>query len=254
MECTVKELLVAYLSHDFKDGEIGSCAAASTIPFAAMRLAQETHAPDVIICLESSTNPTPPALITSPVDPLAHYGVEHLTDNFEYFIHTERGVDFWFMAGLQTDRYGNLNLHFIGGTPEQPKFRGPGVGNAGLASTSGRWYNFCPVHTRRQFVPRVDFITALGNEGGVARRRARGWNYGEGCRFVTSPLAIMDFDPETGHMRLKSVHSGHTVAEVVSNTGFELIIPDDVPITPEPTKEELEILRRVVDTTGVLRR
>jgi hypothetical protein len=40
----------------------------------------------------------------------------------------------------------------------------------------------------------------------------------------------------------------------VSATGFDLVIPPDVPEIPPVTSEELEILRRVVDPGGVLRR
>jgi glutaconate CoA-transferase subunit B len=54
-------------------------------------------------------------------------------------------------------------------------------------------------------------------------------------------------------MRLKSVHPGHTVDEVINATGFELVIPDEVPETPLPTDEELSILRTRVDPTGTLR-
>jgi glutaconate CoA-transferase subunit B len=54
-------------------------------------------------------------------------------------------------------------------------------------------------------------------------------------------------------MRLKSVHRGHTVEEVVENTGFELVIPDDVEETPAPTERELAVLRERVDPTGILR-
>ena len=35
-------------------------------------------------------------------------------------------------------------------------------------------------------------------------------------------------------MRLRSVHPGHSVDEVVENTGFEVIVPDGVGTTPEP--------------------
>jgi len=43
------------------------------------------------------------------------------------------------------------------------------------------------------------------------------------------------------------------VEDVKSNTGFELIVPDDVPETEPPTREELEILRTRIDRNGILR-
>jgi hypothetical protein len=54
-------------------------------------------------------------------------------------------------------------------------------------------------------------------------------------------------------MRLRSVHPGHSVEEVVENTGFEVIVPGDVPETEPPRPEELELLRSSIDTHGLLR-
>jgi hypothetical protein len=43
-------------------------------------------------------------------------------------------------------------------------------------------------------------------------------------------------------MRLRSLHPGVTVDEVVAATGFDLVIPDDVPISREPSDDELAII------------
>jgi glutaconate CoA-transferase subunit B len=58
-------------------------------------------------------------------------------------------------------------------------------------------------------------------------------------------------DPETGRLRLASVHPGVPVAEVQAQTGFELVAPAAVPETPPPTEAELAELRRL-DPTEVL--
>ena len=58
----------------------------------------------------------------------------------------------------------------------------------------------------------------------------------------------------TKRMRLKSVHPGVKVEDVIQNTGFELIIPDKVPITKPPTEEEIDILRNRIDVEGFLRK
>jgi glutaconate CoA-transferase subunit B len=54
-------------------------------------------------------------------------------------------------------------------------------------------------------------------------------------------------------MRLKSVHPGVSVDEVVDRTGFQLIVPSKVPETELPTRRELEILRIRIDVAGNLR-
>jgi glutaconate CoA-transferase subunit B len=57
----------------------------------------------------------------------------------------------------------------------------------------------------------------------------------------------MDFDEETRRMRLRATHPGVSVEEVVAETGFELIIPDEVGQNEPPSEEELRILREEVD-------
>jgi glutaconate CoA-transferase subunit B len=69
-----------------------------------------------------------------------------------------------------------------------------------------------------------------------------------------TPLAILDFEEQSKRLRLRSVHPGIAVEQVVANTGFALIVPERVPVTEAPTPEELDILRRRVDPQGLLRR
>jgi len=52
-------------------------------------------------------------------------------------------------------------------------------------------------------------------------------------------------------MRLRSVHPGVTVDEVAAATGFELVVPDQVPETRLPTPEELSLIRDVLDPRGL---
>ena len=48
-------------------------------------------------------------------------------------------------------------------------------------------------------------------------------------------------------MRLRSVHPGVEVDEVVEATGFELVIDDTVTESRLPTDEELRLIREVID-------
>jgi hypothetical protein len=52
-------------------------------------------------------------------------------------------------------------------------------------------------------------------------------------------------------MRVRSLHPGVTVDDVVENTGFALVVPDDVPETRRPTDEELHLIRDVLDPDGL---
>jgi glutaconate CoA-transferase subunit B len=42
------------------------------------------------------------------------------------------------------------------------------------------------------------------------------------------------------------VHPGHTVEEVIENTGFDFDRPDSVPVTAAPSPETLALLRGTV--------
>jgi len=61
----------------------------------------------------------------------------------------------------------------------------------------------------------------------------------------------MGFDEKTCRMMLLSVHPGITVQQVIENTGFELIVPEHVATSPEPTDEELRRLKEI-DPTGMI--
>ncbi len=64
---------------------------------------------------------------------------------------------------------------------------------------------------------------------------------------MVSTLALLDFEPNTKRMRLLQTNPGVTVEQVVENTGFELVIPDEVGRSSPPTAEELRILREEMD-------
>jgi glutaconate CoA-transferase subunit B len=57
---------------------------------------------------------------------------------------------------------------------------------------------------------------------------------------------LFDFDRSRARFRLASVHPGHSVAEVIENTGFDFDQPAEVPTTPAPSAETLHLMRSVV--------
>ena len=73
-----------------------------------------------------------------------------------------------------------------------------------------------------------------------------------GPRFVVTELAVLGFNAATKRMQLESLHPGVSVGLVQERTGFPLLVPDAIPITPPPTDEELAILRHRVNPHGRL--
>jgi glutaconate CoA-transferase subunit B len=146
-------------------------------------------------------------------------------------------IDAFFLSGGQIDGQGNINLVSIG-DPARPKVRFPGsFGSAYLYYVVPRVILFRTEHSRRTLVPKVDFISAPGtSEPNVYRS-------GGPIALVTNRCL---FAFENGRFRLQSVHPGHTVEEVIENTGFEFDRPDSVPETPAPSPETLTLMREVV--------
>ena len=63
-------------------------------------------------------------------------------------------------------------------------------------------------------------------------------------------MAVMGFHPVSKRMQVESLHPGVTRDQVTANTGFELLWAEAWAMTPEPTDEELRILRDEVDPAG----
>lgn len=248
---TTAEFLAVLLARDLQDGERGAAGAAATIPMAAILLARHLHAPNLEIAGEMFVNPRPRRLWESMLDDRALGTCEAAETFTELFGHSHRGLDFFFHSGLQYDAYGNINLHCIGPW-ERPILRGPGAANISYAARSKRFYICATQHSRRNFVPRVDFVTLAGNLSGPDSRAKAGLTH-EGPRFCLTPRCVFDFDPDTLRMRLRSVHPGHTPEEVAAETGFAFGTASEVAETTPPTAEELSVLRRHVDPGGALR-
>ncbi len=162
----------------------------------------------------------------------------------------QRGfIDYGFLGGAQIDPYGNLNTVVIG-EHDHPKVRLPGSGG-GNDLGSSCWMTVAIMqHDKRRFVPKVDFLTTPGYLTGPGAREEAGLPAGTRPIYVVSTLAFMDYDAGPGgtcRMRLAATHPGVTVQEVMDNTGFELIIPENVPVNDPPSAEELRLLRDVID-------
>ena len=145
-------------------------------------------------------------------------------------------VDAFFLGGGQIDGEANINLV---GTGEYPAndVRWPGsFGSSYLYFLVPRVILFREEHTRRVFVPKVDFVSAPGWSPPGVYRPGGPW------KMVTS-LGQFRFDRDRRRFALETVHPGHTVEEIHDNTGFDFDRPRTVPTTPSPEEETLALIR-----------
>jgi glutaconate CoA-transferase subunit B len=152
-------------------------------------------------------------------------------------------VDLGFIGGAEVDRFGNVNTSYIGGaTHPSTKLPGSG-GGADIAILSRRWVTLMS-HERRRLVERVSYVTSPGHGDGPGWRARNGLTGGGPSAIVTT-LAVLRFPPEGGEAFLDSVHPGHSVEEVLAETGWKLAVAPDVGTTPAPTDGELAEIRRL---------
>ena len=148
-------------------------------------------------------------------------------------------IDVFFFSGAQIDGSGNINLNVIGDYAHPTARFAGAYGSAFLYFMVPRIILFRLEHSRRTLVERVDFVSAPGTSPPNVFRRG-------GPIALVTPLCHFAFDKAKACFRLDSVHPGHTVEEVLDNTGFAFDRPATVPVTPPPSLEMLSLLRDTV--------
>lgn len=255
---TVEELLSCEVSRHLEDGQMGfievgirgtggqAFIMAVGIPAVASRLAQLKHAPDFMVMFGSIIEP----LLDAEYLPEATYDHDLIRwpcraqipveDAFNIFKRGKVGVSF--VSAAQIDVHGNLNIMSLDDYAA-PEAHLPGA----LAQTDHNAHAKRTLvlmkHTLEGFVEKIDYVTGMGH----ALREDL-----EGARpaLVFSDLAVMDFNPYTTKMRIRSVHPWSSVEEVQENTGYDLEVSSEVPTTAEPTEAELDVIRNRVDRDG----
>jgi acyl CoA:acetate/3-ketoacid CoA transferase beta subunit len=226
------------------DGEV-MASAFGTAPALGARIARLTFAPDLVLTDGD-------AALVDGAPPL---GARPETLVFESHMPYRRVFDVvWsgrrnlIMMASQIDRTGNQNISAIGPWA-RPKAQLVGVRGAPGNTVNHSTSYWVPNHSTRSFVEQVDVVSGVGYER-AAEAGPSAARFHE-IRFVVSNLGVFDFATETRAMRLVSVHPGVTVDDVIAATGFELVIPDDVPDTRLPTAEELDLMRNLLDPSGM---
>lgn len=247
----LQELLVAAAAREIQDGDV--VFAGVGVPLLGALVAKLTHAPNLIMAMESGgIGPMPYRIVLGIGDNACLENSICTTSLWRLFSDQQRGFfDVGMIGGAQVDKYGNLNSTAIfgGGGYQRPASRLPGSGGANdIASSARRTVLTVPLEKRR-FLERVDYITSPGYLDGYDSREKAGLQPGGPIAIITNKC-IFRFDPETKEAYLDSVHPGVTVEEVRANVSWELKVAPDVNVTHPPTEEQLRITR-IVDRAGI---
>jgi glutaconate CoA-transferase subunit B len=240
-------MMVVSMSHQICDGEIVAQGLATPLVAAAYLLARRTHAPNLYFASAIGQS------ICREPAPLGLTRVESL-----WLDRSLKSVGFVraaadilprlrpkeFFRPAQVDPAGNFNNIAFGDDYRHPRLRLPGTGGIPDVTTFIRDIHlYVPRHSRVTFVETLDFVSGLGHHPERTR--------GAGPKYLISDLGQFDFS--NGRMRLVSFHPGVEIKRIQARTGFELEIAPDVHETPQPTEEELRLLREEIDPLGIRR-
>jgi glutaconate CoA-transferase subunit B len=250
---TIDELVCSTTARMLRDKEIVFTGVSSPVQIVSIYLAKATHAPNLThLTIMGAIDPTPKLPPISSADPHlldGALGGITLSDVFSLGYKGKVGVGLF--GAVQIDQHGNLNNSVIG-QYDRPKVRLPGGAGSGLMlKIFKRSIIFRSTHDKRAFVDKLPFVTACGwtEESGLKpnEKDAFGFTRAGGPDKIVTNLAVLGFDDLTRRMKIESLHPGVEVGSVVENTGFELIIPENVPETSPPTQIEVKLLREKID-------
>ena len=238
------DICVVAIAECFRGDADLLCNPIGTSPIIGGRLAKATFAPDVVMTDAVSV------LATNPL-PLGVPDAERVTEAYvpyrTIFDIVWSGRRHVMMGATQIDMWGNQNIAAIG------DFRQPRAQLLGLRGSPGNLINhttsyWVPNHSTRSFVEEVDVVSGPGYD----RMRALGapGNRFHEIRRVVSNLGVFDFETPDHRTRIRTVHPGVTVEEILENTAFELTVPDEIPESRTPTNDELELMD-VIDPKGL---
>jgi glutaconate CoA-transferase subunit B len=242
---TLSELMAAAGARELQDREV--VAVGLGLPVVASFLAKLTHAPNATILFELGVvDPEPVHCGVGLADPRVWYRAKMLSsfvDILGTILHKGR-VDVGFLGGLEVDQYGNLNTTLVG--DPRARFRHMvGSGGANDIASCARRTIIIMRHEARKLTKAISFITSPGYISGGDSRMQAGLQGGP-SRVITDK-AIFGFHPETKQMALMSIHPGSTLDDVLGTMGFAPLVPEHVPYTEPPTKEQVRLIRECID-------
>jgi glutaconate CoA-transferase, subunit B len=259
-DCSFGELMIGTLANTVEDGTLVFHGYGSPLVQLALHVAKRTHAPNMVLVAGATygINPRPPFLTPTSNDWVLDRGAECALDIGELFDLGASGrMGRMFLSGLQIDRWGNANVTMLGKESLQLKLPGGGGGcnlscdaqHVTLWTTAQRCDPAPRERRRYRLVERCDFVTSFGHRTADGRTRSELGHRGHGPQWLITDLGVFDFNAD-GHLRLRQVYPDTTVEEIAENSGFDIVLADDLSIAPRPKPEVIAIIRGL-DPLGI---
>ena len=245
-EYTLEELLISRMAKEMKGEIVGG--AATYCSMVAVKLAQSLYNPDLIDLsggLHHFDSRIPMAFLA--VESLGRETARARVSWEELFAMVFRQKFIVWVGPAQVDQFGNANISVIGDwhNPKAVLIGARGLPDDSVHLTAMNYHMVD--HSKRSFPAKVDFVCAVGF--GESRQKS---GIQDGCPgIVVSNLGVFDFDEGSGKMRVQSLHPGVSIDEVNAKTGFELLVPSNIPETEAPNEKELDLIRNQIDPLGL---
>ena len=242
-EYSLAELMIVAAAEAFRnDGEV-LATGIGLLPRLAASLAMKTFNPDLMMTdseayLLSEPNPVSGRKSHEGQKQETWMGFSRIFDN------VWSGKRHAMVGPTQIDRYGQSNISALGGSYEQPKVQMLGARGFPGNSISHANSFFVPSHNSKVFIEgECDMVCSIGYN---PERLPKGYQLDDiDIRLVITNLCVMDWNGPQHMLQLRSLHPGVTVEQVLENTGFEIHVPENVPVTAAPTQEQMDIIAQL---------
>jgi acyl CoA:acetate/3-ketoacid CoA transferase beta subunit len=249
----IHELMTCRVAAEVDEEGVTVMGSFTPLAYASYMLAALTHAPKAYLVGFDAVGMKPIQLSFTGAEAAAYKGAAcrwgMLTEINGIHLSNHGGVEA--VSSAQFDGDGAINLSTIGPF-EQPKVRLPGgAGAAEVIKMYRKMIAYFGNHNSRTLVEKVEFVTGTRWKVGAKAREEAGLQ--PGPVIVVTNLAVLIKDEDDEPFRIESVHPGVDVETVVANTGFQLVVPDEVPLTAVPTQQQLDLLRHKIDPFGTVK-
>ncbi len=240
---SLAELLICAGAEAFRDNGEVLATGIGVIPRLAASLAMLTHNPRMMMTdseawLLATPNPVSGRSSHRGQAQETWMGFSRIFDN------VWSGQRHAMVGPTQIDRFGQTNISALGDDYAKPKVQM--LGARGFPGNSISHLNsfFVPAHNTRVFVEgECDMVCSIGYN---PDRLPRGYNLEDiKLGLVITDLCVMDWQGPNHQLRLRSLHPGISVEQVLANTGFEVFVPDAVAETTAPSAEQLALIEHL---------
>ncbi len=260
-EFSIGDQMVSALAATIEDGDTIVLGSFTPLAYAAYNLAKLTIAPNAFVVGYSGVDARPfeMGFHTSEAACIENSaGLWSMTECIEA-LHFRGTGDVEAVSSAQMDVNGDINISWLPMPVRDAEGKPTGEwntralrlpGGAGAPVVFGlhrKSVAYFPNHSKMIFVPKVNYVTGTRVYISDEERIEQGLQ--PGPIIVVTNLCVMEMI-ERGVWKVVSLHQGVTAQDVIDNTGFEVQIADDCPVTRVPTQQEVDLIKQV-DPTGI---